>query len=572
MTRMLSLLGAELPKHLMLGHEDNPAGFWEPQSVADLNDEILNALDSDWDDVFAFRPRSYLSNFDRYYFGRAVELLEAEFDGAELIVLKDPRISILTNFWDRALREAGYAVNYVVMVRNPLEVAESLRIRDGFPREKSLLLWSSYMIACERDTRDCPRNFVSYDQLLSDWRSVRRAVEAMIGMPFPRDTAAAVVDIERHLDRRLRHHQAMPQDIFSRADISDDIKTLVRIFFEAAAGGPLDQAALDSIQRRMADLDMLVGPLLADLRTRTRSLIKDVATLNDAHAGARQQADDLAKLLATEKAARQSDIDILQRQKADLQDQLATVKVARDTEAEAYHREREELAYRVQAAAEERDRLAGEVEEASRRVDALNDHITAVTAERNQVASQVGDKDSRIASLTVEATALRVSADAARGELTELQQRIDGIDAEVEQAIRAVQDQVERRIAEVRSERNQVAAELRAEQERIQELEGRAETLTCEREHFRAIATAAEAKLVKFERRLEDVEAEFEDTMRLFEERARLERDRLTTELQATSATLTRFRNSVSWRLTRPVRWVGRSYKRLMLNNMVPPR
>src|ERR1044072_313139 len=107
MTRVLSLLGAALPKNLIDVHEDNPSGFWESQRVTDLNDEILEAVDSQWDDVFAIRPKHYLSNFDRTYVGRAVELLEQEFDRADFIVLKDPRISILTSFWDRALKEAG---------------------------------------------------------------------------------------------------------------------------------------------------------------------------------------------------------------------------------------------------------------------------------------------------------------------------------------------------------------------------------------------------------------------------------------------------------------------------------
>src|SRR5205814_290663 len=100
MARTLSLLGAALPKRMMPPvPANNDAGFWEPQAVADLNDEILQALDSEWDDVFASRPRNYLSNFDRFYLGRAVELLAEEFNGSEVIVLKDPRISVLTTFW-----------------------------------------------------------------------------------------------------------------------------------------------------------------------------------------------------------------------------------------------------------------------------------------------------------------------------------------------------------------------------------------------------------------------------------------------------------------------------------------
>ena len=73
--------------------------------------------------MFGFRPRRYLSNFDNFYFGRAVDLLEQEFNGSELVVLKEPRISVLTRFWDRALQEAGFAINYVLMVEKSLEVA-----------------------------------------------------------------------------------------------------------------------------------------------------------------------------------------------------------------------------------------------------------------------------------------------------------------------------------------------------------------------------------------------------------------------------------------------------------------
>ena len=83
MTRTLSLLGASLPRHLMPAQGDNPTGFWEAQSVADLNDDILQAVDSEWDDVFAFRPKEYLSNVDQFHLGKAIDLLSEEFDGSQ---------------------------------------------------------------------------------------------------------------------------------------------------------------------------------------------------------------------------------------------------------------------------------------------------------------------------------------------------------------------------------------------------------------------------------------------------------------------------------------------------------
>ena len=302
MTRMLSLLGAALPNRLMAPIENNnESGFWEPQPVADLNDEILGALDSDWDDVFAFRPHQYLSNFDRFYAGRAVELLDQEFDGSEVIALKDPRISVLATFWDRALCEAGYKTHYIVMVRNPLEVAESLRARDGFPREKSFLLWSSYMIAVDRDTRHRPRTFISYDQLMSDWRAVRSRIEAEAGVPFRRDTAAAALEIDRYLDRRLRHHTSSSDELFARADVPEQVKSIYQIFASACKGEAIDSAVLEAIETDFSKMDQLVGPLLADLKLSTRALSSELADLKDAHSSTEDHANTLAEQLKNER-------------------------------------------------------------------------------------------------------------------------------------------------------------------------------------------------------------------------------------------------------------------------------
>jgi hypothetical protein len=371
MARTLSLLGGVLPTQLIAPHEDNETGFWEPWPIALLNDEILEALDSEWDDVFAFRPKLYLSNFDRVYLGRAVDLLEQEFNGSELIVLKDPRISVLTAFWDRALREAGYTPHYIVMVRNPLEVAESLRARNGFPREKSLLLWSSYMIAIDRDTRKHPRTFVSYDQLTGDWRSTRRRIEAGTSVPFPRDTAAAAIEIDRFLDPRMRHHAAGSKDLFSSADVPERVKTLYRIFSEACEGKDVDIAALRAIETEMEELDVLVGPLLADLRGSARALSSKVTELTDANARVREQVGLLEGQLAAERELREAEAAASSLSNADYETRLA------------------ELVERIAAAEVERDSLAVDAQDKARAAADLAERLAAME-------TQLADKQAEL--------------------------------------------------------------------------------------------------------------------------------------------------------------------------------
>ena len=389
MTRTLSLLGASLPKGLMPAlANNNESGFWEPLSVAQLNDEILQALDSDWDDVFAFKPRQYLSNFDRFYLGRAVEILEQEFDGSQLIVLKDPRISVLSSFWDRALREAGFEPHYIVMVRNPLEVAESLRTRDGFPREKSLLLWSSYMIAAERDTRECKRTFVAFDHLMSDWRAVRSRIEQDTGVPFPRDTAAAAIEVDRFLNRNLRHHSP-GDDLYSRADVPEEVKTLYRVFSAACEGADVDAAALKGVEAELEKVDRLIGPLVADLRGSTRRLASEVAELSSARSS-------LAQQLETEK-------------------ETAALRDAQSLE----------LAERLTAIEAERDRAIGEAAELGVRIEELAERAAVSQLERDEVAARLADAQVERDAVAARLADAQVERDSAAARLADAQLELD---------------------------------------------------------------------------------------------------------------------------------------------------
>jgi hypothetical protein len=405
----------------------NPVGHWEPQSVADLNDEILQALDSDWDDVFAFRPRKYLSNFDRFYLGRAVELLQQEFADSELIVLKDPRVSVLTGFWERALREAGYATHYIVMVRNPLEVAESLRSRDNFPREKSLLLWSSYMIAVERDTRSHARTFVSYNDLMRDWRGVRRRVEEQAGLPFPRDTAAAANEIEGFLDRRLRHYHVASEDLFSRTDVPEHAKILYKIFHEASQGADVESAALEPIRAELEKMDVLVGPLIADLRASTRQLSRELAELSDAHTNARERADSLEERLAAERALREAEAGKASQLSAEHETRLA------------------ELVERITVTVDERDRLAIEAEDKARAAAELVECLATAEAERIRLIEELEKRARDDAQLTERLTSLETLLTNKEAELAATQELL--LRAKVEGA--ANEDKLAERFREI---------------------------------------------------------------------------------------------------------------------------
>jgi hypothetical protein len=61
------------------------------------------------------------------------------------------------------LEAFGSVLHFVIVTRNPHEVAASLAKRDGLSGNTSLQLWLENSFAAEKYTQSYPRVFVTYD-------------------------------------------------------------------------------------------------------------------------------------------------------------------------------------------------------------------------------------------------------------------------------------------------------------------------------------------------------------------------------------------------------------------------
>jgi len=267
-TQLLSLAGAELPQNVMPGDEHNAQGYFEPWRIAIFNDERLRAAGSAWDDIFAF-PCPEVAQADAgAWRQRATALFEDEFAGRRHPLMKDPRVTVLLPFWRGVFDDLGVAARCVIPVRHPLAVAGSLARRDNFAVEKSVLLWSAYMLAAEAYSRDLPRAFVGYDQVLSDWRGQVARIEGAHAAPLPKLDKRAERAIDAALTSELRHNRA--QGELSAFGWAGEIASAVYDWFAAAARdenpapGPLAAAAAALAERRR-EFGVLVSPAARDL-------------------------------------------------------------------------------------------------------------------------------------------------------------------------------------------------------------------------------------------------------------------------------------------------------------------
>jgi glycosyltransferase involved in cell wall biosynthesis len=238
LARVLNLCGAFLPAKLKpakLGV--NPKGFWEPEAVLDLNVRAMRQLGGDWCNVdFAVPDAGELVD---EFVADACALIGAEYEGRDLIAIKDPRICILAPLWHRALEAAGYRPAYVVPVRNPLEVAQSLHARGDMSIDAGLELWRDYMarVTAFAETRS-DVVFVRYTELLDDWRGVVERVARRLDVPL--DVGGKDEAVQRFLDKGLRNQAAGDDALDSRVSgaSGEAIRALYRASLARCADAP----------------------------------------------------------------------------------------------------------------------------------------------------------------------------------------------------------------------------------------------------------------------------------------------------------------------------------------------
>ena len=140
LTRLLHACGLYLgPKNeLMPAQADNPDGFWEHLGFVALNDELLSELGGAWD----LPPKSDESFANKRLdpLRMKARLLIERFNSAGLWGWKDPRNSLTLPFWQNLLP----GMKTLIMVRNPLEVAHSMKERNGTSYAFGLRLWEIY--------------------------------------------------------------------------------------------------------------------------------------------------------------------------------------------------------------------------------------------------------------------------------------------------------------------------------------------------------------------------------------------------------------------------------------------
>lgn len=200
-------LGASPPNNLLPANFANPNGYWESLPLVQAHTELLASADSSWDDWRQLDPRWYGSEDAVRFHRRIRDILESEYDEKPLFVVKDPRLCRFLPFFLSVLKEMTVTPVALFSLRDPLEVAFSLRRRDGFSISKSVALWLRHVLEAELHSREMPRCTICYENLLKDWRLEMSRAGGATGVAWPADPETSATSIEKFLVTDLYHER-----------------------------------------------------------------------------------------------------------------------------------------------------------------------------------------------------------------------------------------------------------------------------------------------------------------------------------------------------------------------------
>lgn len=202
----LDLLGVDFGKQVMPATDANEKGHWEHEEIVRAHERLLSSLGSFWDDDDLL-PSDWLEReVTREIQSDLIKILERDFADSSLFGLKDPRMCRLMPLWLPIFKTLGVEPNFVLVVRHPWEVAESVAKRDEIEHERSYLIWLEHMVQAESATRGHKRSFVRYEEMMDDPVAILGELREQLDIDL-RDPSHAQTSLRDFLDPSLQHHK-----------------------------------------------------------------------------------------------------------------------------------------------------------------------------------------------------------------------------------------------------------------------------------------------------------------------------------------------------------------------------
>lgn len=267
LTRVLNLCGADIGARILQEGVGNETGHWEDAIAVELHERLFASFGASWDEALGL-PADWSSGEAAAAARETIrDYLEANRSQHRLWVAKDPRLSLFAPLWIEGAASVGQPLGAVLMLRHPLEVSTSLMARDGIALGRGLLLWLDYTLAAVQAVMDLPYTLITYDYLLEDWRACIERIRDLPGGHHLKVNDVTVHLVNEFLDSSQRHHKYV--DVARLPEIISEVWSELSSF---ALEGRIPVRVVNRLAKKVNSIRELLHPLLAEQRLTKRRL------------------------------------------------------------------------------------------------------------------------------------------------------------------------------------------------------------------------------------------------------------------------------------------------------------
>ena len=479
LTRVVSLMGAALPKSILGKNHSNLRGHWESEVLIKSHEAFLARFDSDWKDWQRLKMPRKTSLKAQSFIEEFQTLLESEFSKADDVwLVKEPRICRFASLYIDALKEASESLHSVIMVRNPLEVAASLEARDDMNKLDALHLWLTHMLEAEIATRGERRSMIAYDDFLMSPVKTAQKLSKDFDFSLPYNVNDVKSQIESYVSPSLKRQSLASEDValdpIARGWVSQAYEALCVL-----CANPYSETAMVKLDDVRASYFAALSPL-HDIISYEREHHKRLTQEELSRANTRYEAATQAYKAEQKKAWTERDSEYDQAWQA------------RD---DSHKSAIQDLIDKHQLETEKWNEREAEFEKIWKERDAENTKLWVERDERHaqEIAALTDDRNALQTEWHDERAALMTSHKSELDRLNlEQSQSLEGLQSKHEVAIEGLKSENDHEIENLKSDYHQRVESLKAEHEAVTERMG--QEISFMRDEFGEILRASDMR------------------------------------------------------------------------------
>ncbi len=241
LAKALEVLGLSLGNELLPAGPGNDKGVWEDLKIVQINDRVLSLSNLKWDSIIVFPEELLTRDECKLIIDEAADLITARLETHINWGFKDPRTARLLPFWKQVFKKVGVKPNYIVSIRNPLEVALSLKARDNIELVKGQLLWLLHTLP-NLELLEYERYiFINFAQILENPVLKLNQLAEYFSLSIKKNLAESYSN--SFIDKNMRHHV---KDL-SKIEPSGELLPLVIEVYEMLAGLELNEYSISEM-------------------------------------------------------------------------------------------------------------------------------------------------------------------------------------------------------------------------------------------------------------------------------------------------------------------------------------